>query len=178
MIILQLLLGFFLANMLGYGGGPASIPLMYEEIVNHYHWLDHDQFANMLALGNMLPGPIATKIAAYVGFEAYGWLGVAAALIATTLPSALILIALLKLLQNHRQSKAIKGMTLLVQPVIAAMMLELTWKTSETSLASLGIIQSLLITAAAFLALVKWRMHPALVIAAAFIYGGVVLPHL
>lgn len=28
--------GFFVANLLGYGGGPSSIPLMQEEIVNHY----------------------------------------------------------------------------------------------------------------------------------------------
>lgn len=60
---IQLMIGFFLANALGYGGGPSSIPLMYEEIVSHYHWLNNQEFSNMLALGNALPGPIATKIA-------------------------------------------------------------------------------------------------------------------
>ncbi|GJM82664.1 hypothetical protein HMSSN139_51600 [Paenibacillus sp. HMSSN-139] len=58
---LELLLGFLIANLLGYGGGPSSIPLMYEEIVPHYHWLSDAEFSNMLALGNALPGPIATK---------------------------------------------------------------------------------------------------------------------
>lgn len=74
-IWISLFIGFFLANILGYGGGPASIPLMYEEIVNHYKWLTNAEFSNMLALGNALPGPIATKIAAYVGYDVYGWWG-------------------------------------------------------------------------------------------------------
>ncbi|GAA3318633.1 hypothetical protein GCM10020331_022220 [Ectobacillus funiculus] len=58
---INILIGFFLANVLGYGGGPASIPLMYAEIVTHHHWLTNTEFSNMLALGNALPGPIATK---------------------------------------------------------------------------------------------------------------------
>ncbi|MBW7458094.1 chromate transporter, partial [Paenibacillus sepulcri] len=66
---IHLFLGFLISNVLGYGGGPASIPLMYQEIVTHYGWLTDPQFSNMLALGNALPGPIATKIAAYVGYE-------------------------------------------------------------------------------------------------------------
>lgn len=178
MTLWHLLLGFFLSNVLGYGGGPASIPLMYEEIVTHYHWLDHDQFSNMLALGNMLPGPIATKIAAYVGFQTVGWLGVFIALAATVVPSAVALIVLLKLLNKHRQSSAIRGMTLLVQPVIAAMMLLLTWKTFGTSTHAVGYWQTLLLAGAAYLALVRWKVHPALVIVAAFVYGGLVLPHI
>ena len=32
-------LAFFIANILGYGGGPASIPLMYDQIVTRYGWL-------------------------------------------------------------------------------------------------------------------------------------------
>lgn len=67
MLILFLFWAFFLSNLLGYGGGPASIPLNYEEIVNHFHWMTNEGFSNMLALANALPGPIATKIAAYVG---------------------------------------------------------------------------------------------------------------
>ncbi|MED0768399.1 chromate transporter, partial [Bacillus atrophaeus] len=37
MIFLYVFLAFFIANVLGYGGGPASIPLMFEEVVNRYN---------------------------------------------------------------------------------------------------------------------------------------------
>jgi len=175
MDLLQLILGFFMANLLGYGGGPSSIPLMYEEIVPHYGWLTDEQFSNMLALGNALPGPIATKIAAYVGYSVYGWLGLTAAMLATVLPSAAALIILLQTMQRYKQSPIVKGMTLLVQPVIAVMMVVLTWQMAKGPADSIGIGQTLVIAALSFWAIQRLKLHPALVIIAAFAYGVLVL---
>ncbi|WP_018664967.1 chromate transporter [Heyndrickxia acidiproducens] len=174
---LHLFLGFFIANILGYGGGPSSIPLMYDEIVKHYHWLENRDFSNMLALGNALPGPIATKIAAFVGFQVQGWPGVLAALAATIVPTAVLLIILLKVLQKHRNSPVVKGMTLLVQPVLAIMMLMITWQMVKDSVVSIGILQSLGIAAIAFWAMEIRKIHPAIVLVCAFAYGGIVLQH-
>jgi chromate transporter len=169
--------GFFVANVLGYGGGPSSIPLMQDQIVNHYHWLTNEQFADVLAVGNALPGPIATKIAAFVGYQVAGWPGLIIATVATVAPSAVALIALLSLLNRFRQSQAVKGMTLLIQPVIAVMMILLTWEMGAVSIRSIGIWQSLCIAAVSLWALTKGRIHPALMIVAAFAYGGLVLSH-
>ncbi|CAH1224800.1 hypothetical protein PAECIP111893_05179 [Paenibacillus plantiphilus] len=172
---LELIIGFFIANVLGYGGGPSSIPLMYQEIVVHHQWTSDHDFSNILALGNALPGPIATKIAAYVGYDVAGVVGVVAALAATIVPSAIALIVLLKIMQRHRQSPVVKGMTLLVQPVIAIMMLLLTWTMGVTSHETIGIWQSLGIAAVAFWAMAIKKIHPAIVIVCAFAYGGLVL---
>ncbi|WP_337100805.1 chromate transporter [Paenibacillus sp. YIM B09110] len=175
---INLIIGFFIANVLGYGGGPASIPLMYREIVTNHEWTTSTEFSNILALGNALPGPIATKIAAFVGYDVAGFGGSLLALAATIVPSAVALILLLKVLQKHRQSPVVKGMTLLVQPVIAIMMLLLTWQMAESSVESIGVIQSLIIAAVAFWAMQFRKIHPAIVIVAAFVYGGLVIPHL
>ncbi|WP_375105116.1 chromate transporter [Paenibacillus sp. RS8] len=171
---LELIYGFFMANLLGYGGGPSSIPLMYQEIVPHYGWLTDEQFSNMLALGNALPGPIATKIA-YVGYDVYSWIGLILALLATVLPSAAALIILLEVMQKYKQSPVVKGMTLLVQPVISIMMAVLTWTMAKGPADSIGIWQTLLIAVIAFFAIKRLKLHPALVILAAFAYGGLVL---
>lgn len=176
--IIDLILGFFLSNVLGYGGGPASIPLMYQEIVTHYHWTSDHQFSNILALGNTLPGPIATKIAAFVGYDVAGILGVIVALAATIVPSAVALIVLLRIMQRYRQSSVVKGMTLLVQPVIAILMLVLTWQMGKTSVDSLGMWQAIIIAAIALWAMEKRKIHPAFVILCAFIYGGLVVPYI
>ncbi|PKG21834.1 chromate transporter [Niallia nealsonii] len=178
MILVSLFLSFLLANLLGYGGGPASIPLMYEEIVNRYNWLSNAEFSNMLALGNALPGPIATKIAAYVGFGMGGWLGFFIALFATVVPSAAALIFLIKVMSKHRDSLIVKGMTIMVQPVIAALMIGLTFEMFQNSYHSLGLIQSAIIAIIALLLLQKFKVHPALVIILAFLYGGLVVPHI
>jgi Chromate transport protein ChrA len=174
---IRLIVGFFVSNVLGYGGGPASIPLMYREVVDHYQWATPEQFSNILALGNALPGPIATKIAAFVGYDVAGIAGALLALSATVVPSAVALIILLRVLQKHRQSPVVKGMTLLVQPVIAMMMLLLTWQMAQSSFEAVGWIQSLLIAAVAFWAMQLRKIHPAIVIVAAFAYGGLVVPH-
>jgi len=171
----ELFLGFFLANVFGYGGGPASIPLMYQEVVPNNGWLTSAEFTNVLALGNSLPGPIATKIAAYVGYDVAGWIGVLIAIIATVAPSAIALILLLNLLQKYKQSPAVKGMTLLVQPVIAVMMLLVTWESSWESVQMIGLLQFLGIAAVAFYFMQVRRIHPAFVIVGAFVYGGVFL---
>ncbi|MBN2984128.1 MULTISPECIES: chromate transporter [Cohnella] len=176
MDLINLIVGFFIANVLGYGGGPASIPLMYQEIVNHYRWSTDHEFSNILALGNALPGPIATKIAAFVGFDVSGVAGAFAALAATVVPSAAALIVLLKVIQRYRQSNVVKGLTLLVQPVIAIMMLLLTYEMGESSIQNIGVWQSLGIAAVAFWAMIVKKIHPAVVIVAAFAYGGIVLP--
>lgn len=171
----HLVYGFFIANALGYGGGPASIPLMYNEIVTRYGWLDHSQFANMLALGNALPGPIATKIAAYVGYDVAGWLGMVLALLATVLPSALALIFLIRMMKRYRHTHAVRGMTMLVQPVIAMMMLGLTFTSSLESMGHIGPWHFIGIAAVAFIGMNRLKIHPVFLILAAFVYGGIFL---
>ena len=178
MILWNLFWGFFVANILGYGGGPASIPLVQKEVVDHYGWMTNEQFADMLAIANALPGPIATKIAAFAGYQGAGWLGLLVATIATVAPSAVAIIILLKVLNHFKQSSVVIGITLLVQPVIAMMMIKLTWDFSFVSIDSIGYLQSIIIAIVALLAIKKWKVHPALVIVCAFIYGGVVFPFL
>ncbi|MGP7816272.1 chromate transporter [Niallia sp. 01092] len=178
MILISLFLSFLLANLLGYGGGPASIPLMYEEIVNRYNWLSNAEFSSMLALGNALPGPIATKVAAYVGYGMGGWPGFLIALIATVLPSAAALIFLLNVMSKHRDSAIVKGMTIMVQPVITALMVMLTFDFFQESHDSLGLFQTIAIAVIALLLFQKVKLHPALVIILAFLYGGLVVPHI
>ncbi|AZV41466.1 chromate transporter [Peribacillus asahii] len=176
MIWFPIFLAFFIANILGYGGGPASIPLMYDQIVTRYGWLNNTEFSNMLALGNALPGPIATKIAAFVGYEVYGWPGFIMALIGTVVPSAVALILLLKIIRRYRHSLVFKGVSLLAQPVIAIMMLLITITIATDAVHSIGYVHSLIIALFAFLALGKFKIHPAFVIILAFMYGGIIIP--
>lgn len=177
MLLFHIFLAFFISNLLGYGGGPASIPLMFDPIYK-YGWMSGGELSNMLALANALPGPIATKIAAYVGYSVGSWPGIILALAATVLPSAIALIVLLRILRRFRQSPVMKGMTLAVQPVIAVMMLVLTYKIGADGIHAIGWVQSLIIAAISLFALTKLKWHPAILIVAAFVYGGLVIPHI
>lgn len=64
---------FFRIGLFGFGGGPTMIPLVHNEVVVRYKWMDKDEFSNVLAIGNTLPGPIATKMAGYIGYKVSGY---------------------------------------------------------------------------------------------------------
>ncbi len=99
-----LFLAFLIPGILGYGGGPASIPLIEHEVVKNYEFLTTTEFGEILALGNALPGPIATKLAGYIGYHVAGTPGAIVALIATIVPSLVAMILLLGLIMKFKDS--------------------------------------------------------------------------
>ena len=172
MIYWDLFLAFFIPNIIGYGGGPAIIPLIEAEVVGRYGWMTSQGFAETLALGNALPSPIATKMAGYVGYEVAGIGGAFVAVAATVIPSLLLMLGALGLLYRHRDSPRVKRMSQWVRPVIAMMMAWLTLGFFTESMATSGLLHTLIIGIVAAIALVRFNTHPAFVVIGALVYGG------
>ncbi|MDP3534442.1 MAG: chromate transporter [Halomonas sp.] len=172
MIYWELFLAFFIPNIIGYGGGPAIIPLIEAEVVGRYGWMTAQGFAETLALGNALPSPIATKMAGYIGYEVAGIGGALIAVAATVIPSLLLMLGALGLLYRHRDSPRVKRMSQWVRPVIAMMMAWLTLGFLLESVTTSGAIHTLIIGIVAALALIRFKTHPAFVVMGALIYGG------
>ena len=124
---LDIFIAFFRSGILGFGGGPASIPLVHKEVVGNFGWMTDDEFADVLSIGNTLPGPIATKMAGYIGYRVGGWIGMINALIATILPTVVALIIFLTVLRQYKDIGFIQGMTNGVVPIVGVMMAVLTW---------------------------------------------------
>ncbi|WMN88503.1 chromate transporter [Vibrio parahaemolyticus] len=80
-LYIDIFFAFFIPNIVGYGGGPAIIPLIEAQVVGQYGWMNASQFAEVLALGNALPSPIATKMAGYIGYEVGGTIGACIAVV-------------------------------------------------------------------------------------------------
>jgi chromate transporter len=123
----HLFLAFFRATILGFGGGPSIIPLYQNEVVHNFHWMSTEEFGKALAMANALPGPIATKLGAYIGYKVAGWLGAAAALAAVVLPTALVMVGLVSVMNRLSGNSVVKGMVKGVQPVIFVMMAMLAY---------------------------------------------------
>ncbi|ARP44355.1 putative transporter YwrA [Geobacillus thermodenitrificans] len=172
----HLFLAFFRVGMLGYGGGPSSIPLVRAEVVTKYRWMTDEEFAEILAIANALPGPIATKLAGYIGYRVGGALGLINAVVATTAPTIGLMIVLLAVLSSLKDTPWVAGMTKAVVPVVAVMLAEMTWQFAKQACAALGIWPAALLLVACFLALWRLGLHPALVVAillvAAFVRRG------
>ncbi|WHY61419.1 chromate transporter [Cytobacillus firmus] len=161
----DIFMAFFRVGILGYGGGPSSIPLVHKEVVDKYKWMDTDEFGDVLALGNALPGPIATKMAGYIGYRVGGILGMVTALAATMVPTIVLMIILLTALNTFKDQPWVAGMTKAVVPVVAVMLATLTWDfVKKSSKSSLGWGWTLLFVAVSLVLLEFVNIHPAIII--------------
>ena len=175
MIYWHIFLAFFIPGIVGYGGGPASIPLVENEVVDRYGWMDVSEFGEVLALGNSLPGPIATKMAGYIGYEQGGLLGSLIGIFATVAPSLILMIILLGLLYKYKDSPKVKRMTNYIRPTIAVMLGVMTFSFFSTSYMDSGVLQTVILIGVSFILLEKFKVHPAYVIMGSLVYGGIFL---
>jgi len=172
MIYWEIFLAFFIPGILGYGGGPSSIPLIENEVVDRYGWMNVNEFSEVLALGNALPGPIATKMAGYIGYQQGGVLGSFIGVFATVAPSLILMIVLLGFLYKYKDSPKVKRMTTFIRPAIAVLLGVMAFSFFFTSYHDTGMWQTLFLVVASFLLLEKLKVHPALVIVGAMGYGA------
>lgn len=126
-------------------------------------------------MGNALPGPIATKMAGYIGFQQGGILGAAIGIFATVAPSLILMIVLLSVIYRHKNSPKVKRMTNYIRPTIGVLLGVMTFSFFSTAYEGIGVVQTLILTVASFILLEKWKVHPAFVIVGALAYGAMFL---
>ncbi|MGY0692140.1 chromate transporter [Virgibacillus sp. FSP13] len=162
----NLFIAFFRVGMLGYGGGPGSIPLIHKEVVDKYKWMSGEEFGDLLALANTLPGPIATKLAGYIGHRVAGFWGMLNGVIASILPTIVLMIVLLSSLSSIKDVSWVEGMTAAVIPVVAMMLAVLTWQFFDKARRGMGWTNTLIMTAILFILYYVVHVHPGILIGA------------
>ncbi|OPY91019.1 MAG: putative chromate transport protein [Syntrophus sp. PtaU1.Bin208] len=138
-------------DLFAFGGGFASVPLMFEEIVHTQGWMDSRTFMDGIALGQVTPGPIVIT-ATFIGYLQYGLAGAAIATVAIFTPSFVLLVATAPFVdileKSPRFRKALSG--------IAASFVGLLFSVSiKFALAVDWDVFRVLLTLAAFFALLK-----------------------
>lgn len=156
---------FISAGLLGFGGGPAVIPILEKSVVKKYKMMDLDEFMRVIAVANTLPGPIATKLAGYIGYKSAGLWGMLNAILAMVLPTVIAVIVLVGGLEQFKDIPFVKGMTKGVLIVVSAMMFSLMIEFLKQSKKKLGISLGLILLAISVLAMLVFNIHPGFVIA-------------
>ena len=108
--------------LFSWGGGPASMGLMQRETVSA-GWVTPEQFADALAIGNALPGPISPQVSAYVGYKLAGFPGALSATIGTVLPTTVLMLIMIVLFFGIKDSPTIAAMLKAVRPVVIGLLL-------------------------------------------------------
>ncbi|TCP21648.1 chromate transporter [Scopulibacillus darangshiensis] len=168
---MNLFLAFFRVGMLGFGGGPSSIPLVHKEVVRNYKWMSEEEFSDVLALANTLPGPIGTKLPGYIGWKIKGTLGMLVSVLSSIVPTIFLMVVLLTFLASFQDKPWVRGMTSAVMPVVGVMLATLTWQFVAKARKGLGWTVSLGLAAGSLILMQLLHVHPAILIAALLIFA-------
>jgi len=90
--LLNLFISFFKVGLLSFGGAYSLVPIIESEVVRNNHWLNQDEFLQILGIVQVIPGAISIKFATYTGFKVAGIFGAIVANIGNLLFPAFLII--------------------------------------------------------------------------------------
>ena len=178
MIYLQLFWAYLKIGIFGFGGGYAMLSMIQFEIVEHYQWINAEEFADIVALSQMTPGPISINMATFTGYTVGGFWGSLIATVSLVLPSLLMLYFVLKMLFKHKDNYIVKSTLSLMKPVIAGLIFVAALLMMNVSnFTDFGLHQnniSVIICALTFVGVFWAKINPILLIIASGIVGYLV----
>ena len=180
MIYLRLFFSFLQIGMFSIGGGYAALPLIQHQVVEQNHWMTMGQFADLLTISQMTPGPIAINGAAFVGIQTAGVPGAVAATAGCVLPSFVIVLLAAVFYKKYGRSNIMQGVLAGLRPVVVVLIaaagieiLKLAFFETAELPKDLGGVNTIgiFLFAAAFFALRKWKLSPILVMVISGVAG-------
>lgn len=150
----RLFVTFFKIGAFTFGGGWVMIGMIEREIVDRHRWIGREEFLDLLAVAQSLPGILAVNIAVSIGDNLRGVKGSVAAALGVILPSFILILVIAifltpeAIMTNATLSSIFKGIrpavvALIIAPVInSARAAKITWKTILIPVAVAGLIYS------------------------------------
>ena len=171
MILLQLFLSFLQIGLFSIGGGYAAIPLIQSQTVDVHQWLTSEQFMDLATIAEMTPGPIAINGATFVGLKVAGFPGAVIATLGCILPSIIIVSLLSYVYSRYRQLAMLQSVLSSLRPAVVAlisaaglnMLLQVAFGSGNALAWENVNWGGILLFAAAFFALRKFKANPILV---------------
>lgn len=180
MIYLELLWSFFQIGLFSIGGGYAAMPLIQHQVVELHSWLTMTQFADIMTISEMTPGPIAINSATFVGIQVAGIPGAIVATLGCVLPSCIIVTTLAYIYYRFRGMRMVQGILGGLRPAVIAMiasagisLMLLSFygqRNLPTDLGNLNFIAAGIFAVGLFV-LRKWKVNPIYVMAGAGVCG-------
>lgn len=170
--LLTMFLTFLKIGAFTFGGGYAMIPLIETEVVDKRHWIEKEEFLDIIVISQTFPGALAINSSTFIGYKIGGILGAILALIGVVLPSFFIILIVAHFFLQFRNNSIIdlifKGISAAVPMLILVAVTSLS-KSINKNIANLFIV---IITVIGISVL---DIHPVLIILLSGIYGAIFL---
>ena len=135
----ELFLSFLKIGAFTFGGGYAMIPIIRNEVVIKKRWLENDEFMDLLAIAQSLPGPISLNTAVFVGNKRKGIKGSIFTSLGIILPSFVIILLIAIVFTQFKDNPIIERIFKGIRPAVVALIFtpllslekkkKITWKT-------------------------------------------------
>ncbi len=97
------------------------LSLIQNEVVVQNGWMSNAEFADIVAVSQMTPGPIAINSATYVGYTVAGFWGSVVATVSVCLPALTLMIIITRFFLQLRDNRYVKGAVAGMRPVVIGM---------------------------------------------------------
>lgn len=121
MIYLQIFWSFFQIGLFSIGGGYAALPLIENQVLKVHNWLTLEEFADLLTISQMTPGPIALNASTFVGTRVAGLSGAIIATVGCVTPSCIIVLTLSYFYFKYKNLSSIQGVLKGLRPAVVSL---------------------------------------------------------
>ena len=146
----QLFSTFFKIGAFTLGGGYAMLSMVEKAVVDQKKWISSDEFWDLIAIVQSLPGVFAVNTALYVGHKIAGKRGAVAAMLGAITPSIVIILLLATIFREYRDLPVVERIFKGIRPCVVALILapslrmiksaKITWKTAIIPIAAVLLI--------------------------------------
>lgn len=118
---LQGFLTFFKIGLFTIGGGYAMIPLIEKEVVDKFHWIEKEEFMDMMALSQAMPGVFAVNFSICIGNRLRGLKGSIIFALGVVLPSLLIILLIAMFFRAFSDNRYVEAFFKGIRPAVVAL---------------------------------------------------------
>lgn len=120
-------------GMFTIGGGYAMVPLIEDELVDKRKWITREDFLDLMALAQTVPGIFAVNIAIFIGYKLRKFWGAFWMALGTILPSFLVILAIALFFQQFKQYPAVESVFKGIRPAVVALIAAPTFKMAKSA---------------------------------------------
>ena len=124
---------FFKIGAFTIGGGYAMVPLIENEIVTKRHWIEKEDFVDLLAISQSSPGILAVNISIFIGYRLKGIKGSIVTALGTVLPSFLIILAIAMFFHNFKDNAIVERIFKGIRPAVVALIAAPTFSMAKSA---------------------------------------------
>ncbi len=108
-ILIELFIVFFKLGAFTIGGGIAMLPLLQNTLINEKKWFTKEEFMDIVAVCQSLPGVVAINMATYVGYKKKGLIGSIVSTFGVTIPSFTMILIIAKFITSLGDNRVVMG---------------------------------------------------------------------